>query len=184
VAAPAAGLPGARVSIFSRNSLFHVDMLADTQTVVPLPFTTLATGAAYRPCPVGGVRVLPRSGLSTTEGGGASEFTAVLTVAPRADVTVTFAASNPNEGFVEGRPLTFTATDWWVPQAVKVSGLPDGIVDGDQPFTVTAVSVESADPAYEGRQVDSVRFVNEDVDTGASEISRQDSRDGSGSPRR
>ena len=46
--------------------------------------------------------------------------------------------------------LTFNTTNWNVPQTVTVVGVPDGILDGNQPYQVLAGPATSLDRAYNG----------------------------------
>jgi hypothetical protein len=80
-------------------------------------------------------------------------------------VTVKFKSSNRAEGRVRGRPIVFTSEDWFVPRTVLVAGVPDGIADGTQEYTVTAASVRSDDPAYDGRLTATLTIVNLDQDS-------------------
>jgi hypothetical protein len=100
--------------------------------------------------------------LTTTEDGGTAQLTAVLTTRPTADVTVRFKSSNRSEGRVRGRPIVFTPDDWFVPRTVLVAGVPDGIPDGTQQYSVTTASVRSDDPVYDGRPAGSVTIINLD----------------------
>ena len=129
-----------------------------------IPGANYITGLTYNECRAGGIRLVPDQVLTTTEAGGTAEFTAVLTTKPLADVTVSFKSSNRAEGKVRGRPLVFTPDDWFVPRTVRVAGVPDGIADGTQTYTVTASSVTSADPLYDRRAVGSVTIQNIDDD--------------------
>src|SRR6185295_14402427 len=110
-------------------------------------------------CPAGGVRVTPRSGLVTTEAGGTATFDVVLTSKPQGDVTVTFTSADPSEGVVSTPTATFTYLDWNVPQTITVTGQPDALVDGAQPYQVTS-AVTSADTGYDGRTVAPVSLTN------------------------
>jgi hypothetical protein len=65
--------------------------------------------------------VTPVAGLGTTEAGGTASFSVVLKSEPTADVVIPVASSDPDEGGVSVASLTFTATDWNVPQTVTVT---------------------------------------------------------------
>ena len=162
VAGPAAG-ESPRIAFLEGGRVVGIDL--QNQTVSPVVMSMPPPrGTVFRECPQGGVRLVPQSGLTTTEAGGTAEFTAVLTTRPQGDVTVRFKSTNPAEGKVRGRPLLFTPDDWNVPQTVTVAGIPDGVMDGSQSYWITAHPLESGDPAYDGRETIRIPVVNIDVD--------------------
>lgn len=99
---------------------------------------------------VAGITVSPVSGLVTNEAGGIAAFTAMLTSQPVASVSFSITTSDASEGTVSVSSLTFTATNWNVPQTVTITGVDDLIVDGDVAFTVVAGNTTSSDPNYNG----------------------------------
>ena len=162
VAGPAAG-ESPRIAILNGHDLLGIDV--QNQVVKPVVTNvSFPQGAVFRECPQGGVRLVPQSGLTTTEAGGLAQFTAVLTRQPFAPVTVRFKSTSPAEGKVRGRPVVFTPVDWYRPQTVTVAGIPDGAVDGSQTYWITAHPLQSADPAYDGREIGRIPVVNIDVD--------------------
>ncbi|MEZ4235412.1 MAG: right-handed parallel beta-helix repeat-containing protein [Myxococcota bacterium] len=102
--------------------------------------------------------------LATSEGGGTDAFDVVLDAAPTATVTIAVSSSDPAEATVSPVTLTFTTTDWSVPQQVVATGVDDGQADGDQPFTVVLAPAVSADPSYGGVDPDDVPGTNADDD--------------------
>ncbi|MCP4662595.1 MAG: hypothetical protein GY856_44940 [bacterium] len=84
-----------------------------------------------------GITVDPTSGLVVNEAGGSATFNVVLRTAPTADVEVPVACADSTEAVVDPTSLTFTALDYDEPQAVTITGIDDGAIDGDQLFTVT-----------------------------------------------
>ena len=107
------------------------------------------------------------SQLITTERGQAVSFKVVLDSQPTAAVTFSVSSSDMTEGTVTPQSLTFTpgqgtnsplispsfepasgATIWNTPQVVTVTGLDDGLEDGDQPYTITISPVAGADLNY------------------------------------
>jgi hypothetical protein len=162
VAGPAAGDPQHLVIVDSR-AIYNIDVQDQTVDFTPTP-THFQRGVLFRECPVGGVRLVPQSGLTTTEAGGTAQFTAVLTTRPQGDVTVSFKSTDPAEGKVRGRPIVFTPSDWDVSRTVTVQGVPDGVADGTASYWITADPMESSDPAYDGRQVGRIPAINIDVD--------------------
>jgi hypothetical protein len=164
VAGPAAGEP-LRIFVQDRLRLHELDITTTAYTTTPVSGLNTSVGLVFRECPAGGVRLVPQSGLTTTEAGGTAQFTAVLTTRPQDDVTVRFKSTNPSEGKVRGRPLVFTPEDWYVPRTVTVAGIPDAVSDGSTTYWITAHPLESGDPAYDGREVGRIPVVNIDVDS-------------------
>ena len=91
-----------------------------------------------------------RAGLVTTEAGGSGTFTIVLHSQPTANVTIALASSDTTEGTVTPTSVTFTPANWNAPQTVTVTGVDDGLVDGDQVYTIVTDPATSADATYYG----------------------------------
>jgi Concanavalin A-like lectin/glucanases superfamily len=85
---------------------------------------------------------IDRSSLATGEFGSNDGFNVVLGFAPTLDVVVNISNGDPSEGIVAPTTLTFTSLNWNVPQAVTVTGVDDGIADGDVNYTID-VSVDA-----------------------------------------
>jgi hypothetical protein len=107
-----------------------------------------------------GITFTPTNGLVTNEAGGTATFTAILTSQPTADVTLTFTSSDPTEGTVTNT-LTFTAANWNLPQTVTITGVDDPSLDGDIPYTVSAI-VTSSDSKYNNFSVPAINVTNLD----------------------
>ena len=105
---------------------------------------------------------LPVGGLVTTESGGTTSFTVVLSTQPAADVTITATSSNTAEGTVSPAALTFTAVNWNVAQTVTVTGVNDALPDGDVAYAID-FAASSADPLYSGIALASLSAVNRDT---------------------
>lgn len=110
-----------------------------------------------------GIRVTPTSGLVTTETGGTATFSIVLARYPKADVTLALSSSDATEGAVFPTSLTFTQANWNRPRTVTVTGLDDGVVDGDQAYTIVTGPASSTDPAYAGIDPPNVAVVNKEA---------------------
>jgi uncharacterized repeat protein (TIGR01451 family) len=110
-----------------------------------------------------GVAVTPVSGLITTESGGTATFTVTLDRYPKADVTLTLSSSDTTEGLVAPTSLTFTQANWNQPRTITVTGVDDGIPDGNQPYTIAIAAAGSADPAYDGINPPDVSVVNQEA---------------------
>ena len=109
-----------------------------------------------------GITITPTSGLVTTESGGTANFTVVLDRYPTANVTLVLTSSNLAEGVVVPANRVFTQANWNQPQTVTVTGVDDGVIDGDQAYTIFTVPAFSADPAYAGIDAPDVQVVNQD----------------------
>jgi len=115
-----------------------------------------------------GIVVSPTSGHVTTEAGGQTQFTVVLNSAPTADVVVPLSSSDPTEGSIDKTALTFTATNWNIPQTVTVTGVDDSDDDGDVSYTIATAPASSADAGYNGLDADDVSVTNTDDDVSTS----------------
>ncbi|BDA79595.1 hypothetical protein LPTSP3_g25250 [Leptospira kobayashii] len=117
------------------------------------------------------VVVSPKS-LQTTEAAGAGRtttFTVVLASKPTS--TVTIPTLNPNvdstnntgqEGTIDKTSLTFTTTNFNIPQVVTVTGVDDVFLDGNKTYTIQISNSTSTDPNYSNLAVPSVTVVNID----------------------
>lgn len=112
----------------------------------------------------GEVIVFPTSGLVTSEAGGTATFTVVLNAAPSADVSVSLICLDPTEGSVNPLSLTFTSSDWNLPQTVTVTGEDDAETDGPILYTIFFYDAESTDPNFDSKNVASVSVTNTDND--------------------
>ena len=111
-----------------------------------------------------GVSVSPISN-NTSEAGDTAEFTFVLDSQPSADVTVNF--TNPeDEGSLNINTLTFTATNWNIPQTLIVTGVDDDVDDGDIIYTITT-EVTTTDIQYSALNPEDLVVTNLDDDTAA-----------------
>ncbi|SIO26764.1 FG-GAP repeat-containing protein [Singulisphaera sp. GP187] len=111
-----------------------------------------------------GIRVLPPSGLVTTEAGGTARFSLVLTTKPTANVTIAVSTSDASEGVVSVSSLTFTPTNWNQPQSVTVTGVNDTFSDGDLAYLILLGAGSSQDAAYNGLAPVNVSVINLDND--------------------
>jgi large repetitive protein len=99
-----------------------------------------------------GVVVTPTS-VTVTEASGAghtASFSVRLGSAPLDDVTVAVASDNTAEGTVSAASLTFTPVNWNTPQSVTVTGVDDGVDDGDIAFHIVLSPANSTDGNYNG----------------------------------
>jgi hypothetical protein len=112
-----------------------------------------------------GITVSPAFGLVTTEAGGTSNFSIVLTSQPTADVTINLSSSNTNEGTVNLASVTFTALNWNISQNITITGVNDFSIDGNVGYTIITSAASSSDANYNNRAVSDVSATNNDDDT-------------------
>ena len=108
--------------------------------------------------------IYPTDGLTTSEAGGQAAFLVRLSSKPVADVTLNLASSNTAEGTVATPVLTFTSTNWDIPQTAVVTGVDDALPDGNVQYTVILKPALSNDPNYSGLDPPDVTIVNLDND--------------------
>ena len=95
-----------------------------------------------------------------SESGSSDSFTFALASQPGSSVVVSVVSSDLSEASVSVSSLTFGPSNWDVPQSVTVTGVNDGLDDGDQSVNI----VLSAD----GFENVAVGVVNADNDGGPS----------------
>lgn len=115
--------------------------------------------------------VVPISGLTTTEDGGTATFDVVLNSAPTADVTIGLSSSDETEGTVSPASLTFTPDNWSQVQTVTVTGVDDGVQDGDIAYSIITAPAVSTDANFNGQNPPDVAVVNLDNDTAGVTVS-------------
>ena len=113
---------------------------------------------------VPGVTVSPTTGLTTSEAGGQASFTVVLDAPPANDVTLTITSSDSSEGTPDTSGLSFTSSNWDTAQTVTITGVDDGVADGDVAYTITTGATASTDPLYNGIDPADVSVTNQDDD--------------------
>ncbi len=101
----------------------------------------------------------PPRDLFTDENGSTDSFSIVLDSAPSGNVTVELTSSDPTEGTVSPASIKFTPGTWDKNQTVEVTGVPDGIQDGDVLFQILGVS-SSSDPLFDGLEMPAVSITN------------------------
>ena len=121
------------LSIDDVNSDDNFDPLAD-QTVSAT--TTDDDAAGFSVAESGGSTSVSESGTTDT-------FTVVLNAEPESNVVLTVVSGDTGEATVDKPTLTFTQGSWNTAQVVTVTGVDEGLVDGDQSTTIT-VSVDDA----------------------------------------
>lgn len=87
-----------------------------------------------------------------------------LATQPSANVTVNLSSSDLTEGTISTNQLTFTTSNWNVPQNVIVTGVDDAADDGNITFNIVASTTGSADATYAGLANKNQAIVNLDND--------------------
>lgn len=112
-----------------------------------------------------GITVSPAGSLETWElAGPVATFRVVLNAAPLEEVLVPIQVGDLTEGSVFPDMLVFGADDWNLPKTVTVSGLPDGLADGDVPYLIAVGPCRSEDPLYAQVLGPDIPVTNRDVD--------------------
>ncbi len=109
--------------------------------------------------------VTPTSGLTTSEVGGQATFSVKLDTQPTADVSFSLSSSDSTEGIVTTNSLTFTTSNWNIPQTVTVTGVDDVDPDGNIAYAIVLGTAISADLRYNGLNPARVILTNTDNDT-------------------
>lgn len=95
-----------------------------------------------------GVTTDPLEGI-TTEWGTSQTFAVQLTSRPLAEVTLSVASSNLDEGILSSEdPLVFTSSSWNISQSIVVVGVDDPVTDDDVRYKVIFGPAESSDSQY------------------------------------
>ena len=102
--------------------------------------------------------------LATTEGGGLTTFTLVLTSQPSYDVSVPLSVSDASEGVLSANSVVFTTSTWATPQSVSLTGVDDNVADGDVAYTVTISKCIALDPLYQALPEQTLSATNADDD--------------------
>ena len=105
--------------------------------------------------------------ISVEESGAAATFTVVPNEKPVFNVVVSMAVTDSSEATISPSRLTFTPSNWNVPQTVTVKGKADFIEDGDQDYEIT-FDVASDDTRYDDYEIESIdaTTIDRDVSTG------------------
>ncbi|NZA25154.1 hypothetical protein H0E84_02055 [Luteimonas sp. SJ-92] len=115
-------------------------------------------GRAYAPGAVvvptspqrGGVIATTPPSMDLNEGDGVAQISVRLETAPTQDVVLPVSVSDLTEVNVAPSEIVFTPANWSVQQSIQVNAIADGVMDGDQPFTLTIGKAVSRDPEYIG----------------------------------
>ena len=111
--------------------------------------------------PPPGVTVGPDTNVVTTEDGGSAQVQFVLQSVPTDNVTLSFVSGDTSEATVSPQQMVFNPANAMIPQTLTITGVQDGVADGDQLFVIEATS-SSADADYEGLEVPNITVTNLD----------------------
>lgn len=103
------------------------------------------------------------------EAGITDSYTVHLTTLPLADVNITLSYSQPGQIVVDSPSLTFTPSNWNVPQIVTLSAVNDSLFEGEQSVNIL-YSVTSEDEDYHALAVDAVVVTVNDNDPAVVEL--------------
>jgi hypothetical protein len=106
----------------------------------------------------------PSPGNTTTESGGSASFNVKLNTPPIANVVIAVSSSDITEGTINVSSLTFTPTNWSVPQTVTVTGVDDPLDDGNIVYSILLGVATSTDLGFSGINPADLGLVNQDND--------------------
>lgn len=106
--------------------------------------------------------VIPTSGLVTDENGGMDTFTIALSSQPTSPVKIDLSSSDSTEGTVSPASVNLSPGNWDSPQTVTVTGIPDGLQDGDVAYTILTSPAISNDVNYNGIDAPDVAVTNQE----------------------
>ncbi len=152
------------------------EMIDDGDTPFAVRLTASSADAVYDGLPIGSVTGLAidddESGiqvvgddLQVDETGTTATFSVVLTTQPTGTVTIPITSGDAGEVSVPTEPLIFTTDNWSIAQLVTVTGIADGVVDGDVAVTLSVGPASSEDAAFSGVVGQNVVVTNSNVDT-------------------
>jgi len=100
---------------------------------------------------------------STNENGTTDTFTVALISQPNSNVVIDLSSGDLTEGTVDKSTLTFTTANWDTAQTVTVTGLDDGLRDGNPSYDITlSINAALTDDAFDGAANKTVSVTNFD----------------------
>ncbi len=111
------------------------------------------------------VIVMAAANLATDESGATADILVSLNVPADQAVNVPVALGMPNEGSINIPVLTFAAGETG-PKTITVTGVADGVADGNQIYPMVLGPVTSADSGFNGFDPEDVTVTNIDLDGG------------------
>ena len=158
------------------------DNVAEGAHTSTIQFSAVSTDLAYNgftiPNLLVGVTDNDIAGITLTETSGSTDvneagpssdtYSIVLNRPPTTDVVITI--SHDSQITVDNSSLTFTTSNWNIPQIVTVTAVDDSIAEGQHTSTITHTS-SSIDPNYNGIVISNVNVNVTDNDSAAVIIS-------------
>ena len=112
---------------------------------------------------IGFIVVESGGSTSTNENGTTDTFTVVLNSQPNSNVVIDVSSGDATEGSVDKSTLTFSTGNWNVAQTVTVTGLDDGLRDGNPSYNVTlSINAALTDDTFDGAANQIVSVTNFD----------------------
>ena len=103
--------------------------------------------------------VTPTARLFTDENGGSASFSVSLESPPSNPVKIDFTSGDTSEGIVSPTSVGFNKNNYNDSVEITVTGVADGIQDGDVLYQVFGLS-SSKDPAFDGLEMSAVSITN------------------------
>ncbi len=129
------GLQTTNISVFINPAISD-----DFFDIAPQQNITVTTAdndiAGFTIAETGGTTSVPENGSPDT-------FSVILTGQPQSQVVLSVVSNDLTETAVNPATLTFTPSNWNVPQVISVSGIDDGLADGTVSSTITLAVVDA-----------------------------------------
>ena len=97
---------------------------------------------------------------NTEENGTPATFSVVLTSEPTANVVIPVVSSDTTEGSITITEITFTPTNWNIPQIITITGVDDAELDADMGYSIILGNPVSSDPIYAAKTINDVNLNN------------------------
>ena len=110
------------------------------------------------------------TGATTSEAGTTVTLSVRLATQPAGLVTVGVQSSDYSESILNRTSLSFDSSNWWITQTITVTGKPDGVIDGNQNYTISFTTASTVDTSYNALAVSPVSLSNTDIDFTRHEI--------------
>ena len=116
---------------------------------------------------------LSKSTATVSESGNQDTFTVVLTAPPDTNVVMAVTSGDVGEATVSPATVTFSPSDWNIPQTITVTGANDWLIDGDQTTQVTLDVVDAlSDDHFDSLAEQTVAVTTTDDDTAGVTLSK------------
>jgi alpha-tubulin suppressor-like RCC1 family protein len=156
------------------------DEIADGDQTLQLTMTISSIDTNYNALPVtpidfvnqdddvAGIEISPQSTFLAENS--TTTFDIALFTEPTTGETITIGltSSDSSEGTLSTNQVSFTTSNWSQGATVTITGVPDGVADGDVRYLVTTTAASSSlgSGPYQGLEVPDVEVFSEDIDEG------------------